>query len=138
LAKSIPAGQALGVVFCVGSYAISYGDGSSAVEKFNVKENNMMLTKFYQITSGVILLMLTSFFSASALAQGPEFEKRKAERLRDLDQRIEKLQEHRTCVSGATSHEALRKCGDKMREWQRDGRDQRRELREERSENKSN
>ncbi len=98
----------------------------------------MMLTKFYQITSGVILLMLTSFFSASALAQGPEFEKRKAERLRDLDQRIEKLQEHRTCVSGATSHEALRKCGDKMREWQRDGRDQRRELREERSENKSN
>jgi hypothetical protein len=123
---------------CVGSYAVPYGDGSSAVEKFNVKENNMMLTKFYQITSGVILLMLPSFFSPSALAQGPEFEKRKAERLTELDQRIQKLQEHRACVSGAASHEALRKCGDKMREWQRDERDQRRELLEERRENKRN
>ena len=131
MGKSIPPGQDLGVVLCDDSSALSYGDGSSAVEKFNLKENNMMLTKFYQITSGVILLILTSFFSASALAQGPEFEKRKAERLTELDQRIQKLQEHRACVSGAASHEALRKCGDKMREWQRDGRDRR-------SENKSN
>jgi len=98
----------------------------------------MLLTKFYQITSGVILLMLTTFFSSSALAQGPEFEKRKAERLTELDQRIQKLQEHRACVSGAPSHEALRKCGDKMREWQRGERDQLREQREERRENKGN
>lgn len=98
----------------------------------------MRLTKFYKITNCVILLMLTSFFSASALAQGPEFEKRKAERLTELDQRIQKLQEHRACVSGAASHEALRKCGDKMREWQRDEREQRREQRDERRENKSN
>jgi hypothetical protein len=98
----------------------------------------MSSTKFYKIRNGVILLMLTTFFSAGALAQGPEFEKRKAERLTELDQRIQKLQEHRACVSGAGSHEALRKCGDKMREWQRDERDQRREQREERRENKSN
>ncbi len=98
----------------------------------------MLLTKFYQITSGVIILILTSLFSNSALAQGPEFERRKAERLTELDQRIQKLQEYRTCLSSAASHDALRKCGDKMREWHRDELDQRREQREERRENKSN
>lgn len=97
----------------------------------------MRLTKFDRITSGVILSILMSFFSARALAQGPEFEKRKAERLAELDQRIQKLQEHRACVSGAASHEALRKCGDKMREWHREELDQRREQREERREIKS-
>jgi hypothetical protein len=127
------------VLFCVsGLYALPEGDESRAVENFNVRESNMSLTKFYKITSGLIVLILTSLFASSALAQGPEFERRKAERLTELDQRIQKLQEHRACVSGAASHEALRKCGDKMREWQRDERDQRREQQEERRENKSN
>lgn len=95
----------------------------------------MKLTKFFQLTSGVIISALIGFFASSSFAQGPEFEKRKAERLAELDQRIQRLQEHRACISGAASHDALRKCAEDMREWRKD---ERNEHREERKKNKNN
>jgi len=95
----------------------------------------MKSTKFYQLDSGMIFAAGLCFFASSSFAQGTDFEKRKAERLAEIDQRIQKLQEHRACVSGASSHDALRKCGDEMREWRRD---ERNEHREERKKNKNN
>lgn len=96
----------------------------------------MKSTKFYQLGSGVIFAAGLCFLASRSFAQGPDFEKRKAERLAEIDQRIQKLQEHRTCVSGAPSHDALRKCVDEMREWRRDERNEHREQREERKNKK--
>lgn len=70
--------------------------------------------------------------SSVALAQGGEFEKRKAEHLARIDEQLQKLQQHRGCVSGAVSFDDLRKCGDVMREWRKDERDERKERRDER------
>jgi hypothetical protein len=69
--------------------------------------------------------------SSEAPAQGSELEKRKAEHLARIDEKLEKLQQHRNCVSGAASLEDLRKCGDVMRDWRKDERDERHERRQE-------
>lgn len=74
-----------------------------------------------------VLLMGASL--SVALAQGSEFEKRKAEHLARIDEQLQKWQQHRTCVTGAASLEDLRKCGDVMREWRKDERKERRDER---------
>lgn len=69
-------------------------------------------------------MMGTSFYGVSA--QSSEFEKRKAEHLARIDEQLQKLQQHRSCVSSAASPEDLHKCGDVMREWRKDERKERR------------
>ena len=83
----------------------------------------MNVSKFNGVrimTAGIVLMSGSATF-----AQGPDFEKRKAEHLAEIDQRIQKMQEHRNCVSSATNHEALRKCRDSMREWHKEERQER-------------
>ena len=80
------------------------------------------------LKAGVGALVMGASFSV-ALAQVGEFEKRKAEHLARIDEQLQKLQEHRTCVTGSVSLEDLRKCGDVMREWRKDERKERRDER---------
>jgi hypothetical protein len=56
--------------------------------------------------------------SVSSMAQ-PEknFEERKTQHLKDIDEKILKMQEHRTCVSSAQSVDDLKKCKESMREF---------------------
>ena len=79
--------------------------------------------------SAVFALLLMGASFCEALAQGSEFEKRKTEHLARIDEQLQKLQQHRTCVTGAASLEDLRKCGDIMREWRKDERKERRDER---------
>jgi Ni/Co efflux regulator RcnB len=46
------------------------------------------------------------------------WEKRKSEALAGIDERIQKLQEHKSCVSGASTPDALKQCRASMKEWQ--------------------
>ena len=89
----------------------------------------MKVANRFKILGSLLITATATFFSSTSLAQGPEFEKRKAERLARLDQQIQKLQEHRACVNAAASHEAMRKCGDEMREWHKGEYDQRKKAR---------
>ena len=45
------------------------------------------------------------------------FEEKKARAISEIDERIQKLQEAKTCVSSATDHEAMKKCRASMREY---------------------
>jgi hypothetical protein len=84
--------------------------------------------KISMLNAGISALVMGASFSV-ALAQGGEFEKRKAEHLARIDERLQKLQQHRSCVTGAVSLEDLRKCGDVMRDWRNDERKERRDER---------
>jgi hypothetical protein len=46
------------------------------------------------------------------------WEKRKSEALAAIDERIQKLQEQKSCVSGAATPDALKQCRASMKEWQ--------------------
>jgi hypothetical protein len=48
--------------------------------------------------------------------QAPNFEQRKADILKNIDERIARIQEERTCVQAANSHEDLKACREKMRQ----------------------
>lgn len=73
----------------------------------------------------VALFALVALFSVTALAQQPtsppppgaNFETHKGEVLTDIDQRIQKLQEHKTCVGAATNHDGMKKCHESMKEF---------------------
>ncbi len=86
------------------------------------------VSKKSMLKVGIGALVMGASFSV-ALAQGVEFEKRKAEHLARIDEQLQKLQQHRSCVSDAVSLEDLRKCGDVMREWRKDERKERRDER---------
>jgi len=97
--------------------------------------------KYIKLSSGLLgaaLFSALSLSSAIGFAQGPDFDKRKAEHLSEIDRRIQKMQEHRSCISNATNIEALRKCQDAMRDSMKAERDEHRERREERLKSKGN
>ena len=60
-----------------------------------------MKTSFALIS--LVFAASASFALAEDKAPGPNFEKHKAERLTELDERIQKLQEHRSCVAAAAN-----------------------------------
>jgi hypothetical protein len=90
-----------------------------------------MLSRFV----GVFFVIFSlNGMSSVSFGQGADFEKFKSQRLAEIDARIQKMQEHRSCISSATSHTALRSCGEKMRTWHKEEREERREKRDERRE----
>ena len=82
-----------------------------------------MIKEIKSITTGRFLFVAGLCIICSAtwgFSQGEVFEKKKTERLAEIDEHLKKLQEHRDCVSNAATYEALRQCGDSMRSWRRD------------------
>jgi hypothetical protein len=76
--------------------------------------------------------------SILAYAQNPEpakpqgkmsIEQRKANLISSIDQRINMLQEAKTCVSAAQTPEDLRKCREKLREERKESWEERKEQR---------
>lgn len=89
----------------------------------------------------VLVMVLAASFSLQSFAQEQEskpevqnVEARKAEMLKNIDERIAKLNEHKTCVSAAPNKEALKKCHESMKEFRNDQKEQWKEKREERKE----
>lgn len=61
--------------------------------------------------------------SLPALAEDNSvFEARKAEALKEIDQHISKLNEHKTCVSNAKDKESLKTCHEAMKDFRQDRR----------------
>lgn len=79
------------------------------------------------------ILCLVLLFSNSTFAEEKTgFEDRKKEALSRIEERIQKLQEHKSCISAAADKEAFKACHGKMKEWREDKKDEMRERKEER------
>lgn len=78
---------------------------------------------------GIILGLMVS-----AHAEEADFGKFKAERLANLDERIQKMQEHRGCINSAQDKEALKACRGQMKEWRMDEKEERMGKRKDRME----
>jgi len=88
----------------------------------------------------VILIVISLVLGVSILAyaQSPEgskpqgkisIEQRKARLISAIDQRINLLQEAKTCVSAAQTPEDLRRCREKLREERKESWEERKEQR---------
>jgi hypothetical protein len=72
---------------------------------------------------GMALSFLTTAFvfacnvnnGYSASASPARFEQRKAQHLKRLEMRIAQMQEQRTCVSAATSQDAIKACRERFK-----------------------
>jgi len=65
----------------------------------------------------VLIVVVLALGGAVAARAEEDFEKRKSEALAGIDERIQKLQEHKACVSGAATPDALKQCRSSMKEW---------------------
>jgi hypothetical protein len=72
--------------------------------------------------------------SASAPAAGDNLETHKAEMLKEIDEHIAKMQEHKSCVTAATTKEAMMACRDKMKDYRQGERTEHMDRRMERME----
>lgn len=69
-----------------------------------------------------LLTILTVPFLLAASSRADEapaggFEKHKAQILSEIDQHLQKAQEHKACVTAATTPDALKACRATMKEW---------------------
>jgi hypothetical protein len=69
-------------------------------------------------------LVCTMGTGYAASASPANFEQKKAEQLRRLDQRITNLRDERTCIQEATSQDAIKSCREKFKVGNRQGRKQ--------------
>jgi|APFre7841882654_1041346.scaffolds.fasta_scaffold255285_2 hypothetical protein len=85
-----------------------------------------------------LVVIFASGVSILAYAQSPEgakpqekisIEQRKANLISSIDERINMLQEVRTCVSAAQTPEDLRKCREKLRNERKESWEERKEQR---------
>ena len=68
------------------------------------------------IARGLMALVVVAGFSGGVMAgPGQKFEEHKAKILSEIDQHIAKMQEHRSCVAGASDHDAIKKCHETMK-----------------------
>lgn len=62
-----------------------------------------------------VTLLAASASAADMAVQGGNFEQKKAEQLKRVDERITHLQEERTCIQSASNHDTLKACHEKFR-----------------------
>jgi hypothetical protein len=67
--------------------------------------------------TALLLALALSVTAPASRAEEGDFETHKTEILKHLDEHIAKLQEHRGCISGASSKEALMKCRESMKDY---------------------
>jgi hypothetical protein len=64
------------------------------------------------------VVLSVGLFSARVLADSEKnFEERKAEHLKEIDEKIQKMQDHRNCVANSKATEDLKKCREAMKEF---------------------
>lgn len=82
------------------------------------------------------LLICAFVFGAQAFADhhesvdGKNFEGHKAEVVKHVDEKIAKLNAHKTCVSAAADKEALKKCHESMKEFRHEKKEEWKDKRE--------
>lgn len=67
------------------------------------------------ILASVLLIGASAFADHHAEMAGKTFEERKANAVKNADEHMAFLNEHKACVSGATDDAALKGCAEKMR-----------------------
>lgn len=67
----------------------------------------------------ISLAMIVALSAGTAFAQEDKanLEQRKSEALANIDERISKLNEHKSCVQAAQSREGMEKCHQAMKEF---------------------
>jgi len=84
-----------------------------------------------------VFLLSLAFLPLNFLhADDENFEKRKAHILSEIDERNQKMQEHKACIQAATNNEGLKACREKMKDWHRGEKMERLENRKEKIENR--
>lgn len=83
-----------------------------------------------------LVVMAVMIFGFQALAHnhegdGKDFGTHKAEVLKHLDEKIAKLNEHKTCVTAAADKDAFKKCHESMKEFRHEKKAEWKEKREE-------
>lgn len=63
--------------------------------------------------------LIAPVFADDSAKQKEEFAAHKTEIMGELDQHIQKLQEHKTCVSNAADREAMKACRATMKEFRK-------------------
>lgn len=82
----------------------------------------------------VMFIVLWTFSLESRAEEGANFATHKAEMLANIEERITKLQEHKSCVAAANDKEAMKACREKMKDWREGERAEMQEKRKERME----
>ena len=90
------------------------------------------------LIAATVFSVLMGASPVARAAEGPDFEKHKAEAVTEIDQRIGKLQQMKSCISGASNHEAVKACRADMKEFREEQRSERIEKRKEALENRLN
>lgn len=82
------------------------------------------------VAAAVLFLAFASPVLASDVSQQPagppDFKQRKAEMLKNLDERISGLQQDRKCIQAANTPDDIRVCRDKVRDAMQKNREQQR------------
>lgn len=66
--------------------------------------------------------------------KGKSFSERKAHAVKKVDERISRLQEHKSCIQGAADKKAMKACRDKQKEYRKEMKHKRKEMRGKRKE----
>lgn len=83
------------------------------------------------ILIGALMLGTQAQADMHEAKDGKGFEAHKAEALKGIDERLAKLNEHKTCVTAAADKEAFKKCHESMKEFRHDKKEEWKEKREE-------
>lgn len=76
--------------------------------------------KIVAIVGGIAMVLNLVCLAPTAIAEqgnNEEFAKRKAEMLQDADLRISKINEFKSCVSSASTPDAMKPCREKMKQF---------------------
>lgn len=60
---------------------------------------------------------LISLFTLTPAFADEDIAARKAEKIKEIDEHIAKLNEHKNCINSASTADALKDCHGKMKEW---------------------
>jgi hypothetical protein len=81
-----------------------------------------------------ILILSALLLSVVARAENEDFAKHKTEVMAHVEERMQKLQELKSCVNSAADKEAMKACHKDMKEWRQGEREERMEKRKGRME----
>lgn len=56
-------------------------------------------------------------FSGITLADNAAFQEHKANMLQDIEAKLSRITEHKTCITNATSGESLKACNENLKAW---------------------
>jgi hypothetical protein len=117
----------LGAALCHPAFRFRF-----SVEEFCQGEPMKIL--FFSLCVSVISSAALVSFDAFAASENDNFADRKAKMVSKIEERIQKMEEMKTCVSAATDKAALMACHKAGKEWRKGQSEERKEMRKARRE----